>query len=95
MDAAFEIVLWSPAHAALVAGDILLGAEGGGVRVCPDSWLGPWSPSDVREQLRPLLDLPVERILVAARRAGARRRPRRARRGTQPGLTASPDSAER
>ncbi len=65
MDAAFEIVLWSPAHAALVAGDILLGAEGGGVRVCPDSWLGPWSPADVREQLRPLLDLPVERILVA------------------------------
>ena len=26
-------------HAALVAGDVLLGADGGGVRLCPDSWL--------------------------------------------------------
>jgi len=65
VDGAFEVVLWIPAHAALVAGDILLGAGGGGVRVCPDSWLGPWRPPDVRAQLRPLLDLPVERILVA------------------------------
>ncbi len=65
VDAAFEVVLWIPAHAALVAGDILLGSDGGGVRVCPDSWLGPWSPADVRENLRPLLDLPIERILVS------------------------------
>lgn len=63
LDAAFEIVFWIPAHAALVAGDILLGASAGGVRVCPDSWLGPWSREDVRAQLRPLLDLPIERIL--------------------------------
>ena len=48
-----------------MAGDILLGASAGGVRVCPDSWLGPWSREDVRAQLRPLLDLPIERILPA------------------------------
>jgi len=65
LEAAFEIVFWIPAHAALVAGDILLGQDGGGVRVCPDSWLGPWSREDVRAELRPLLDLPIERILPA------------------------------
>ncbi|MBA2332431.1 MAG: MBL fold metallo-hydrolase [Actinobacteria bacterium] len=64
LDAAFEIVLWLPAQSALVVGDILLGSEGGAVRVCPDSWLRPWSPADVRKALRPLLDLPLERILV-------------------------------
>lgn len=66
LDAADEVVLWIPAHAALVVGDILLGAGVGGVRVCPDSWLAsPWTPADVREHLLPLLDLPVERILFA------------------------------
>ena len=65
LDAADEIVLWIPAHAALVVGDILLGAGEGEIRVCPDSWLDQLSPADVRKQLRPLLDLPVERILVS------------------------------
>ena len=65
LDAAVEVALWIPAHAALVVGDILLGAGEGELRVCPDSWLRPWSPADVRERLRPLLDLPLERILVA------------------------------
>ena len=65
LDAADEIVLWIPAHAALVVGDILLGAGEGEIRVCPDSWLDQLSPADAREGLRPLLDLPVERILVS------------------------------
>ena len=60
-----EILFWLPEHAALVAGDVLLGVDGGAIRVCPDSWLGPnASPADVREDLRALLDLPVERVLL-------------------------------
>jgi hypothetical protein len=60
-----ETVWWLPEHAALVPGDVLLGAPEG-VRVCPDSWLGEHSsPASIRGALRPLLDLPVERILVS------------------------------
>jgi glyoxylase-like metal-dependent hydrolase (beta-lactamase superfamily II) len=60
-----EALFWLPQHAALVAGDVLLGREGGGVRVCPDSWLGDKiTPEEVRNDLRPLLDRPVELILL-------------------------------
>jgi glyoxylase-like metal-dependent hydrolase (beta-lactamase superfamily II) len=53
-------------HAALVAGDVLLGDDAGGVRVCSDSWLPKdVSPAEFRECLRPLLELPLERILVS------------------------------
>jgi glyoxylase-like metal-dependent hydrolase (beta-lactamase superfamily II) len=60
-----ETVWWLPEHGALVPGDVLLaGPEG--IRVCPDSWLGERSsPASIRAALRPLLDLPVERILVS------------------------------
>ena len=61
-----EVVFWLPDHRALVAGDVLLGGEGGGVRVCPDSWLPEGvDPGAFRESLRPLLDLPVELVLLA------------------------------
>jgi glyoxylase-like metal-dependent hydrolase (beta-lactamase superfamily II) len=61
-----DTLFWIVEHQALVAGDILLGSENGGVRVCPDSWL----PSDVngaefRASLRFLLELPVEMVLVS------------------------------
>jgi hypothetical protein len=61
-----EHLLWIPAHRALVPGDSMLGADEGGVRLCPESWL-PASVRhpQVRAALRPLLDLPVERILVS------------------------------
>lgn len=63
---ATEVVYWIPEHRALVPGDVLLGAESGGLRLCPVSWL----PSSVthaklRAALKPLLDLPVERVLVS------------------------------
>lgn len=63
---ATEIVFWIPEHAAVVPGDVILGADGGGIRLCPESWL----PASVDHQrlraaLRPLLDLPVERVLVS------------------------------
>ena len=60
-----ETIWWLPEHATLVAGDVLLGSPDG-VRVCPDSWLGKRSsPTSIRASLRPLLDLPVERVLVS------------------------------
>src|SRR5262245_13502429 len=36
-----EVLLWLPPYRTLVAGDVLLGDEAGGLRVCPDSWLEP------------------------------------------------------
>ena len=60
-----EAVLWIPTHNALAAGDLLLGTAGGGVRVVPDSWLRPGvTGAMIRDGLRPLLDLPVERLLL-------------------------------
>jgi glyoxylase-like metal-dependent hydrolase (beta-lactamase superfamily II) len=60
-----EVLLWLPSHAALVAGDTLLGGGQAGVRLCPDSWLGDADAVAVRERLRARLhDLPVERVLV-------------------------------
>ena len=61
-----EVLYWIPEHGALVSGDVLLGADDGGVRLCPDSWL----PEEVRgpafrQSLRYLLDLPVQRVLVS------------------------------
>jgi glyoxylase-like metal-dependent hydrolase (beta-lactamase superfamily II) len=58
-----ETVYWLPAHGALVFGDVLLGAEDG-VRLCPESWL-EGTLAQLRDELRPLLDLPVERLLVS------------------------------
>ena len=63
-----ETMVWLPEPGALVPGDRLLGDDRGGVRVCPDSWLGYLRGIDgagLRVLLRPLLDLPVELILVS------------------------------
>jgi hypothetical protein len=64
-----ETMVWLPEHGALIPGDRLLGDERGGLRLCPESWLG-YLPSkighpELREALRPLLDLPVEMVLVS------------------------------
>jgi hypothetical protein len=66
-----ETLFWLPAAATLVAGDRLVGAAGQAagreLRVCPQSWL-----ADVRADragvaalMRPLLELPIERVLVS------------------------------
>jgi glyoxylase-like metal-dependent hydrolase (beta-lactamase superfamily II) len=61
-----ERIWWIAEHGALVPGDVLLGDGNGGIRVCPDSWLGePATPESIRAGLRPLLDLPVEQVLVS------------------------------
>ena len=64
-----ETMVWLAEPRALVPGDRLLGADGGGLRLSPDSWLR-YLPSgmgtlQLREALRPLLDLPVEKVLVS------------------------------
>ncbi len=61
-----EVVFWIPQHRALVPGDVLLGDGTGGVRMCPESWLsGNTAHPELAASLRPLLELPVRRILVS------------------------------
>ncbi len=63
-----ETMVWLPEHAALVPGDRLIGDGRGGLRMCPESWLG-YLPelglAGLREALAPLLELPVQRVLVS------------------------------
>jgi hypothetical protein len=66
-----EVVYWLPEHRAVVAGDVLLGAGAkpnatdDPLRLCPERWLSGPSHDDLRASLAPLLELPVERVLVA------------------------------
>ena len=47
-------------------GDVLIGDGKGGAQMCPESWLpGRQDARDLAASLRPLLDLPVRRILVS------------------------------
>ena len=58
-----EATLWLREHAALVVGDVFLAGERG-FRVQPDSWLAEGlTHDDLRERLRPLVELPVEILL--------------------------------
>ena len=63
-----EFVVWLPDVRALIPGDRLLGAPGG-LRMCPASWLAylrnGMTLDGLREALRPLLELPVELVLVS------------------------------
>jgi glyoxylase-like metal-dependent hydrolase (beta-lactamase superfamily II) len=61
-----EVVYWLPQQHTLVPGDVLLGDADGGLRMCPESWL-PASTDHARlaASLEPLLELPVERVLVS------------------------------
>ena len=61
-----EVVFWIPQHRALVPGDVLLGDGAGGVCMCPESRLPEKTGHpELATSLRPLLDLPVRRILVS------------------------------
>jgi glyoxylase-like metal-dependent hydrolase (beta-lactamase superfamily II) len=63
-----EVLFWEPRSRALIAGDALLGdgEKGPGLHTCPASWL-PESATlaDLRNALRPALDLPVEMVLTS------------------------------
>ena len=60
-----EVVLWLPSHQALVVGDVLLGAGEDAARLCPPSWLEGTTPEEVRATLAPVLELPVELLLLS------------------------------
>jgi hypothetical protein len=74
-----ETMFWLPVHHALVPGDRIIGGGDADVQLCPDSWLEylhehrdeltletpPRVQADLRTMLRPLLELPVQRILVS------------------------------
>ncbi|WP_320672454.1 hypothetical protein [Patulibacter defluvii] len=65
-----ETVYWLPDAAALVPGDRILGGHGGrGLRLNPDSWMTylsrPPGRAGLARLLRPLLELPIERVLVS------------------------------
>jgi hypothetical protein len=64
-----ETMFWLPAHRALVTGDRIIGGATTPLRLCPESWLR-YLPSamtldQLREVLRPLLELPIELVLVS------------------------------
>jgi hypothetical protein len=63
---ASETLFWLPGPRAVVAGDRIVGfgAPGGGLRLCPGSWMRI-THDELCEELRPLLDLPVELVLVS------------------------------
>lgn len=59
-----EVVFWLPGARTVVPGDTLLGVNDG-LQLCPESWLeSRGSHADLRDELAPLLELPVERILT-------------------------------
>jgi hypothetical protein len=64
-----ETMVWLPGPRALVPGDRLLGDDAGGLRMCPPGWLRYLEPGltydELRDALRPLLELPVEKVLVS------------------------------
>jgi len=60
-----ETMYLLPDHSALVTGDSLMGDGRGGITVCPDTWLEGDAPELLRRDLRALLDLPIERVLVS------------------------------
>ena len=64
-----ETIFWLPEHRTLVPGDRIIGVPRGGLRLCPESWLR-YLPSgitlgELAAALRPLLELPIERVLVS------------------------------
>jgi len=64
-----ETEYWLPAFRALVVGDRVIGDGQGGLRLCPESWLRggarPVSLPELARGLRPLLELPIELVLVS------------------------------
>ncbi len=65
-----ETMIWLERPRALVCGDRILGADGGRLRLCPESWLRYLSTGIGLLQLREIVsaavaDLPVEAVLVS------------------------------
>jgi hypothetical protein len=61
---AYEVAFLLPAHRALAAGDVLLGAPGAGARPLPPSWFGGDYDALLEALREVLLALPVEHLLL-------------------------------
>ncbi|HEV2922963.1 MAG TPA: hypothetical protein VGW98_02955 [Solirubrobacteraceae bacterium] len=62
-----ETMYWLPAVATLVAGDRLIVTKDAGLQLCPQSWLEDVHVNrpGLADLLAPLLELPIERVLVS------------------------------
>jgi hypothetical protein len=61
-----EVLLWEPRSGTLIPGDIILGTDEGGLKLCPESWLQDgFSHADLARTLQPLMVLPIQRVLVS------------------------------
>lgn len=62
-----EALYWLVRARALVVGDSVVGQPEGGLRLCPEEWLAGESVDrrGLAGLMRPLLELPVERVLVS------------------------------
>jgi hypothetical protein len=62
-----ETMYWLPDVKTLIPGDRLLGDGNGGLRVSPESWLQSQQVdrAGAAALMRPLLELPIERVLVS------------------------------
>jgi hypothetical protein len=62
-----ETLFWLPELQALVCGDRILGGRGGGLRLCPESWMESerLGLDGLRALLRPVAELPIERVIVS------------------------------
>jgi hypothetical protein len=59
-----ETLFYLEPYATLIAGDRIIGDGKGGLRRCPQSWT-VLTPAELRAGLLPILELPVERVLVS------------------------------
>jgi hypothetical protein len=64
-----ETIFWLPQARSLIVGDRIIGDHHAGLRVCPQSWLhylrSGITVAELGAALRPLLEVPVERVLVS------------------------------
>ena len=59
-----EVVVWDPNSRSLFVGDVILGKGPIGIELCPESWLPDGvGLIELKASLRPLLELPIARIL--------------------------------
>jgi hypothetical protein len=69
IEGAGETMVWLPGPGALIPGDRIIGDDRGGLRLCPESWLrylpSGMTRAQLGEELRPLLDLPIELVLAS------------------------------
>jgi hypothetical protein len=59
-----ETVYRLPGPRVVVFGDVVSGVDGG-LRLCPEDWLGGGGHAELKDALRPLLEHPIRHVLVS------------------------------